>query len=312
MFQHKSSKRIRLGGALTALLAAAVVTASLAGCGGSKKSSSAAESSQSASSQPTTKVVNGVVVDEKNEPVTDSKGEVVTVPSEAATNGGNAGASNTDSKQSSQADSKQQSSNSSASSKTDGNSNTQSSSNNSNNNNNNNGGSTQSSSGGNGSGGNTRTTTPPNAPAGNTTEKSDADNAATDLTVGGKSYKVGDKVVCTYFLEVPVNMLNFQGRVTFDSSLLKETKAYLIEPASYSSLMNDKNDGRVVFNGSMLTGYDFTAPGYEYLVVEYEVIGTGTTEPAITFDVITDVNNASYTSDDGTLSNGAKIWAVYS
>ena len=68
----------------------------------------------------------------------------------------------------------------------------------------------------------------------------------------------------------------------------------------------------MVFNGSMLTGYDFTAPGYEYLVVEYEVIGTGTTEPAITFDVITDVNNASYTSDDGTLSNGAKIWAVYS
>ena len=147
---------------------------------------------------------------------------------------------------------------------------------------------------------------------GKTSGKSQEDSAAKDLTIGGKSYKVGDTVVCTYFLEVPENMVNFQGKVTYDSGMLEKTNAYLVEPANYGALLNKDIDGKVVFNGSMLSGYDFTSPGYEFLVVEYKVLKTGTTEPSIDFDVITGTSDKSYAGSNGALSGGANVWAVYS
>ena len=116
---------------------------------------------------------------------------------------------------------------------------------------------------------------------------------------------------CTYYLMVPNIMLNFQGRVVYDTAMLKKTNAYLVAPASYSAVINPGIDGRVVFNGSMLSGYDFTSPGYDFLVVEYEVLKTGATEPAITFEVITDTSDKTYSGGEGTLTNGAKIWSVY-
>ena len=119
-------------------------------------------------------------------------------------------------------------------------------------------------------------------------------------------------MVCTYFLEVPENMVNFQGKVTYDSGMLEKTNAYLVEPANYGALLNKDIDGKVVFNGSMLSGYDFTSPGYEFIVVEYKVKGKGTADPSIQFEVITSLNNKSYSDNSGILSNGAKIWAVYS
>ena len=116
---------------------------------------------------------------------------------------------------------------------------------------------------------------------------------------------------CTYFLMVPNTMLNFQGRVVYDETMLKKTGAKLIEPANYSAIVNPNLDGRVVFNGSNLSGYDFTSPGYEFLEVEYEVLKTGSTEPAITFEVLTDTSDKAYANDDGTLGNGAKLRTVY-
>ena len=67
------------------------------------------------------------------------------------------------------------------------------------------------------------------------------------------------------------------------------------------------------FNGSNLSGYDYTAPGYEFIVVEYEVLKTGSTEPAITFEVVSDLSDKAYAdSSSGKLINGAKIMSVYS
>ena len=108
-------------------------------------------------------------------------------------------------------------------------------------------------------------------------------------------------------------MLNYQGKIEFDSDMLKKTDAHLVEPANYGAMFNNTFDNRIVFNGSNLSGYDFSSPGYEFIVVEYEVLKTGTTEPAITFEVLSDIKDKAYAdSSSGKLINGAKIMAVYS
>lgn len=302
-----SAKKKLLNGSLIALLAAAVMTASLAGCGSAPKEKATAD--EAPATEIVTEEVSGVYVDKD--------GNIVTEPADQK---------KTDSKTDKPTDgqtSKSGGSNNANGGNTDSNSNAGSTTNKNINNNSNNNGSktdgsktdsskTNSGSGSGAKGNSERKTTPQNAGDGKTSGKSQEDSAAKDLTIGGKTYKVGDKVVCTYFLEVPENMMNYQGKVTYDSTMLKKTDAYLIEPANYGALMNKDLDGRVVFNGSMLSGYDFSSPGYEFLVVEYEVLKTGVTNPSIDFEVITDVNDKSYAGSNGALSNGANVWAVYS
>ncbi len=157
---------------------------------------------------------------------------------------------------------------------------------------------------------NDRRTTPSNAQTAPVKEEGKEDDSAKNLTIGGKTYNVGDKITCTYFLTVPKDMLNFQGAVNYDSSLLKQTNVYLVAPASYGSVINPNLSGRILFNGSMISGYDFTEPGYEFLVVEYEVLKNGTANPSITFEVLSDTGSTSYVSG-GALTGGAKVSAVY-
>lgn len=298
MSMTNTTKKNIFKSALAALLAATMIAGAMAGCGGDK--SSKAEVSAANETQVVTQVVNGVYVDENGQPITDANGDFIPA-SEAATTAGDKTSKAKDDKQSS-ADNKQNSKSgdtsktqSSASSKTD----------------NQNSGAQQSAGSGN-SGSGERTKTPSGAKNSATKKSTKADDSAKELTIGGKSYKVGDKVTCTYFLTVPQPMLNFQGRVEYDNTMLKKTNAYLVAPASYSAMLNATLDNRVVFNGSDLSGYDFTEPGYEFLVVEYEVLKTGTTEPAITFEVITDTNDKAYAGANGVLSGGAKVMSVYS
>ena len=305
-------RRRLLTSALIAVLAATVLTAGLSGCGGASKEdkatvdevsvteSSAAENKDSSDvTKPGGEQTPAAVEPAINPKVVQNSG--------TANNNSGSGTANNNSGSAANNNANKSSSNNAGSNNAGSNSGSSNSGNSGS-------GSTNT---GNGSGSSgtksnaERKTTPSNAGAGKTSGKSKEDSAAKDLTIGGKTFKVGDKVVCTYFLEVPVDMVNFQGVVTYDSSMLKKTNAYLVEPASYSSLMNKDLDGRVVFNGSMLSGYDFTSPGYEFLVVEYEVLKTGTTEPSINFDVITGVNDTSYAGDNGGLTNGANVWAVY-
>ena len=296
MSKENKSKRI-FHASVIAVLAATVITAStLAGCGSGEESKTT-EKSIVTETTIVTEPVEGVYVDEN--------GNLVSQPTTGAK----------DSKKSTdKSDSAKQSSQTSAA----------------NNAGSGNSGSNKSGSGSNNQGaaalsqesiisGDTtekntnRKKTPSNAKK-TTTSKSTtkADASAKDLTISGKKYNVGDKVVCTYYLDVPSVMLNFQGRVDFDSSMLKLTGAHLVPPASYGSLMNTKKDGKVIFNGSDLQGYDFTDPGYDFLVVEYEVLKTGATEPSISFEVLTDTNDKTYEGSNGVLSNGASVWTVYS
>ena len=289
----KKGKRIIHSSAI-ALLAAAVAAVSLAGCGSGDNNKATADEVVT-ETQVVTRVVNGVYVDENGNIVTDPNGSAATAATDA----------NSSNKQSS--NSSQQSS---AASNNSGNTNNNTA-NNSNNQTSNGAKST------NGSGSTSKTnnaerkTTPSNAQKGSTEKEAKPDTSAKDLTIGDKHYNVGDKVVCTFFLEVPNTMLNYQGKVEYDSSMLKETSFTLVSPADYGAVLNEK-EGKILFNGSMLSGYDFTAPGYEFAVVEFEVLSTGETTPGIIFEVITDLDGKSYASASGALSNGANVWTVCS
>ncbi len=293
-----NTKKHIFKGAFAALLATALVAGVMTGCG--KSDSSSSGSGDTKETQVVTEVVSGILVDENGQPITDEKGNFISATEADKTEG--------DKKQSS---SEQKSKTESGSQKSDTSSKSEGGSQKSDTSSKSEGGSQKSDTSSKSDG--SRTKTPSGASTVSTTKKSNADTSAKTLTIGGKEYKVGDKVVCTYFLEVPQTMLNFQGQLSFDSSMLKKTNSYLVAPATYSSIINNNLNDRVVFNGSNLSGYDFSSPGYEFLVVEYEVLKTGTTEPAFTFEVLSDVNDKAYAdASSGKLINGAKISAVYS
>ena len=290
----KKAKRIFHSSAI-AMLAAAIAAVSLAGCGSGDNNKATADEVVT-ETQVVTKVVNGVYVDENGNIVTDPNGSAATAANSA----------NSSDKQSSGAQQQNSAANNNSG--------------NANNNTGNNGGSSQTSkaaSTANGSGSTSkatnteRKTTPGNAQKGSTQKEAKPDTSAKDLTIGDKHYNVGDKVVCTFFLEVPETMLNYQGKVEYDSSMLKETSFTLVSPADFGAVLNEK-EGKILFNGSMLSGYDFTAPGYEFAVVEFEVLKTGETTPGIFFEVITDLDGKSYAGSNGALSNGANVWTVCS
>lgn len=281
----------RFGVTLVAVLTASVLAATaLAGCGGKTESG---EKSVVTETQEVTMVANGVYVDANGNAITDPNGNPIPATTGAAASQTSKAQSTAQSKAESKAESKTESKAASqAASKTES--------------------KAQSSAAQSAASEGSRKTTPSGAKDSTATKSTTKeDSAAKELTIGGKSYKVGDKIKCTYYLMVPNTMLNFQGRVVYDSKMLKKTGAYLIAPASYNALLNPDLDGRVVFNGSNLSGYDFTSPGYDFLVVEYEVLKTGTTDPALTFEVITDTNDKVYCDSNGALTNGAKAWAVY-
>ena len=303
--ENKQTTKRVLNLTLVSVLAATIVSmGAMTGCNDDSDKKDSKGESVVTETQVVTKEVNGVYVDEN--------GSIVTEPDTTAA-----------------ADTKKQSSESkNQSSKSEGDKQSGDSdnggSNESGNSGNNSGSSKQSSKSGNsGNSGvpdynsgstkvdnSSRRTTPSNAKSAGTKKEGKADSSAKNLTIGDKTYNVGDTVTCTYFLTVPKDMLNFQGTVSYDSSLLKQKNVYLIAPASYGSVINPNLDGRILFNGSMISGYDFTEPGYEFLVVEYEVLKNGTATPSVTFDVLTDTDNGTYVSG-GALTNGAKISAVY-
>ena len=286
-------------GVFAALTATALIAGVMTGCG--KSDSSSSGSGDTKETQVVTEVVSGILVDENGQPITDEKGNFISATEADKTDA--------DKKQSS--GSEQKSKTESGSQKSDTSSKSQGGSQKSDTSSKSQGGSQKSDTSSKSDG--SRTKTPSGAKTVSTTKKSSADTSAKALTIGGKEYKVGDKVICTYFLEVPQTMLNFQGELSFDSSMLKKTNSYLVAPATYSSIINNNLNDRVVFNGSDLSGYDFSSPGYEFLVVEYEVLKTGTTEPAFTFEVLTDVDDKPYAdASSGKLINGAKLMAVYS
>ena len=122
---------------------------------------------------------------------------------------------------------------------------------------------------------------------------SDGGNAGSDtLSIGGKSYNVGDTVTCTYTLTCKKLMANFQAYIDYDGKFLKPTNAYLDGPAKSGSVINyelyDKQ--QIKFNGINLNGYNYTK-GANFLVVQYEVLAGGSSSPNFVWQISTDTKD---------------------
>ncbi len=213
----KHSFRAPLAAILAALIGA---TALLAGCGGNSESEGSSENETRVvtETQVVTRVVDGVYTDENGNPIKDENGQPMTAPSGTpdtevsggSANNGNGTANNANGNGGAAANS------GSASSSAGGNSA------------NNNGGSGSSAS-----------------QADDKSSSSKADDKSGDsekkgsgtLSVGGKTYNVGDKVTCTYTLTCKKLLSNFQAMVKYDNKYLKPTNAYLDGPAKAGSVI---------------------------------------------------------------------------
>ena len=259
----KQSKNRFLTASVAAALAAMLATASiLSGCGGSGDEESN-ETKVVTETQVVTRVVNGVYTDEEGNIIKDEDGHPMTAPS---------GTPDSDEKEKNENEVKD---NKSSDSKSSENKSSDSSS-------------SDSKSSDSKSSDNKSSDSKSSDSKSNKTSKSEGggDDA---LKVGGESFSVGDTITCTYYVTSPDCFVNYQATLNYDSSVLKATNAKMQGDASSGSVVNYKLDGKVKFNGVNLSTYDFTDGG-KFMVVTYEVIGTGSTSPEISWEIVTDEN----------------------
>ena len=266
---------------LALTLAALIATAAfLTGCGSSEESSSdEKETSIVTETQVVTRVVNGVYTDEDGNPIKDENGQPMTAPS---------GTPDT------KTDAKEKSENGGAQGSAANGGNNSGAQNSAAANSDNNGGAQSSAAKDGGNNGGAQSS------AADKSSKSDSKggssgggNAGSDtLSIGGKSYKVGDTVTCTYTLTCKKLMANFQAYIDYDGKYLKPTNAYLDGPAKSGSVINyelyDKQ--KIKFNGINLNGYNYTK-GANFLVVQYEVLAGGSSSPNFVWQISTDTKD---------------------
>ena len=124
-----------------------------------------------------------------------------------------------------------------------------------------------------------------------TPEKKDDDgDSSNNLKLGGKECEVGDTVICTYYVTCPTKFINFQATLNYDSDKVNVEDAELSGSASSGSVINYDLDGKVKFNGIKLNGYNY-AKGGAFLTVTYKVLDSGSTDPKITWEIVTDASN---------------------
>lgn len=136
-------------------------------------------------------------------------------------------------------------------------------------------------------------------------------NSSSSLSIGGKSFSVGDTITCVYDLTAPEKLENYQANILYDSKYLEATDAVLEGSAASGSIINYKLDGEIKFNGSYpFKGYDYTNGG-KFLTVTYKVKAAGSTSTEFEWVVATGVSSKAYVSD-GKATGGMKIEASYS
>ena len=279
-FNKKHSFKAPLAAVLAALIGA---TALLAGCGGNDEAESSSENETKVvtETQVVTRVVDGVYTDQNGEPIKDENGQPMTAPSgtpdtdtngSSANNGGNNANNNANGGSASNSGSAQ----SSAGGNGGGN----------------NGGGNNG--GGNNGGGSSASQADDKSSSGADSKSSGSSDkkGSGTLSVGGKTYNVGDKVTCTYTLTCKKLLSNFQAMVKYDKKYLKPTNAYLDGPAKAGSVINYElyEKGLVKFNGINLNGYNYTQ-GSKFLVVEYEVLDGGSTTPEFIWEIASDIKD---------------------
>ena len=126
------------------------------------------------------------------------------------------------------------------------------------------------------------------------------------------NYTATDKQIqVTYYLQCNNKILNMQGGVYYDSSVLKVADTNTLETSipkftSGSSFVNFDLTNKALFNATSLNLYDFTSKGV-FFTVTFDIIGSGDTEVNLDVDVITATTANSFTE----LKDASDIDLVY-
>ena len=259
------TKKKRFNATFAAIIAASLAAVSLmAGCGAG--SEDAKETRVVSETQIVTRVVNGVFTDEDGNILKDADGQSITAPS---------GTPDSNAKEKSEKDD-----NKSSGSKTDAGSDEKDE---------------KSESGKSDEGGKSSDSYSDegskSSESKKTPEKKDDDgDSSNNLKLGGKECEIGDTVICTYYVTCPTKFINFQATLNYDSDKVNVEDAELSGSASSGSVINYDLDGKVKFNGIKLNGYNY-AKGGAFLTVTYKVLDSGSTDPKITWEIVTDASN---------------------
>ena len=141
--------------------------------------------------------------------------------------------------------------------------------------------------------------------------KSDDSNSKS-LKIGGKTFNVGDTIVCTYNLTTPAVLENYQATIKYDSSKLTCKSAKMSEPAKYGAMLNIKIAGEISLSGvNVGGGYDYTNGG-AFMTVVYEVKGGGSTSPSYHWEVACSASDSKNLIDKkGKPASGFKLSSSY-
>lgn len=126
------------------------------------------------------------------------------------------------------------------------------------------------------------------------------------------NYTATDKQIqVTYYLQCDNKILNMQGGIYYDSSVLKVADTNTLETSipgftSGSSFVNFDLTNKALFNSTSLHLYDFTSKGVFFTVV-FDIIGSGDTEVNLDVEVITATSANSYSE----LKDASDIDLVY-
>ena len=126
------------------------------------------------------------------------------------------------------------------------------------------------------------------------------------------NYTATDKQIqVTYYLQCNNKILNMQGGVYYDSSVLKVADTNTLETSipkftSGGSFVNFDLTNKALFNATSLNLYDFTSKGV-FFTVTFDIIGSGNTEVNLDVDVITATTANSFTE----LKDASDIDLVY-
>ena len=150
----------------------------------------------------------------------------------------------------------------------------------------------------------------------NSSSKSDSsksdDSNSKSLKIGGKTFNVGDTIVCTYNLTTPAVLENYQATIKYDSSKLTCKSAKMSVPAKYGAMLNIKIAGEISLSGVNIgDGYDYTNGG-AFMTVVYEVKGGGSTSPSYHWEVACRASDSKNLIDKkGKPASGFKLSSSY-
>ena len=140
--------------------------------------------------------------------------------------------------------------------------------------------------------------------------KDSPDKTKQTLKIENKTFNVGDTAVATYYISAPYKIIAYQGYIEYNSDCLEATAGTLGEGAAAGGIINHKPSlkGKILFNGSNLSGYNFKKGGV-FLTVEYKVKAGGEASPKFIWQELWDNDNNSVVK--GKSSNGEILTVSY-